>query len=196
MRVPRRLILFCNIKLQSIAVLMAVLPVTAHASECGVPGPDYTAERIVTVGDSTQRMMVYVSGAMVREETNTPNGMRVTIRDIRLGRTIIFDPHSGRSTVLPIPPRPPQSTKTRTLDEIGPDGSHIQLVQFQRDGAWLDLSRTRCRADRIMTRQTFISLDPAGHEVEGTVIQNQIKVEPLSPSLFKYSLDTEPKRQE
>ncbi len=181
MRVPRRLILFCNIKLQSIAVLMAVLPVTAHASECGVPGPDYTAERIVTVGDSTQRMMVYVSGA---------------IRDIRLGRTIIFDPHSGRSTVLPIPPRPPQSTKTRTLDEIGPDGSHIQLVQFQRDGAWLDLSRTRCRADRIMTRQTFISLDPAGHEVEGTVIQNQIKVEPLSPSLFKYSLDTEPKRQE
>ncbi len=99
MRVPWRLILSCNIKRQSVAVLMAVLPFTARASECGIPGPDYTAERMVTVGDSTQRMMVYVSGAMVREETNTPNGMRVTIRDIRLGRTIILDP-SGLPSFL------------------------------------------------------------------------------------------------
>lgn len=196
MRVPRRLILSCNVKLQAIAVLMAVLPISARASECGVSGPDYTAERIITVGDSTQRMMVYVSGAMVREETNTPNGMRVTIRDIRLGRTIIFDPHNGRSMVLPMPPRPPHLTKTRTLNEIGPDGSPVQIVQFQRDGSWLDLSRTYCRADRIMTRQTFVSLDPAGHEVEGTVIQDQIKVAPLSPSLFKPPRDAEPNRQE
>lgn len=196
MRVPWRLIPSCSIKPQLVAALITALPVTARASECGAPGPDYTAERTVTVGDSAQRMMVYVSGPLVREETSTPSGTRVTIRDTRLGRTTLFDPRSGRSTALPMPPRPQQLAKTRTLGETGPDGSHVQVVQFQRDGAWLDLSRAHCRPDRVMTRQTFVSLDPAGHEVKGTITQTQIKVAPLPPSLFKPPLGTEPKQQQ
>jgi len=42
----------------------------------------------------------------------------------------------------------------------------------ERAGRWLDLSRTTCRMDGIMVRQSFASLDPAGREVNGTVVQN------------------------
>jgi len=55
----------------------------------------------------------------------------------------------------------------------------------ERAGRWLDLSRTTCRMDGIMVRQSFASLDPAGREVNGTVVQNQIRVAPQLPSLFE-----------
>ena len=187
MLAPGIRILFSDIRIQLLALLVA-FPISARAGECGEPSPDYKAERIVTVGDSHDRMVVYVSGVMVREERGTTDGLRVTIRDMQRGQTIVFDPHTGHSTVLPLPPRPTRSTTTRTLREVATDGSHVRVLQFQRGDAWLDLSRTICRPDGIMTRQTFISLDPQGHEVEGTVTQDRIKIGTIPSDLFRLPL--------
>ena len=146
----------------------------------------------MTVGNSHDRMVVYVSGAMVREERRTTDGLSVTIRDLQRGQTIVFDPNTGHSTVHSLPPRPPQSATTRTLHDVATDGSHLQVLQFQRGDAWLELSRTICRPDGIMKRQTFISLDPQGHEVEGTVTQDRIKVGTIPPDLFRLPLAQPP----
>lgn len=177
-------ILFSDIRIQLLALLVA-FPISARASECGEPSPDYQAERIVTVGNNHDQMVVYVSGAMVREERATPDGLRVTLRDLQRGQTIVLDPRTGHSTVRSLPPRPPQSMITRTLNEVATDGSLVHVLQFQRGDAWLELSRTICRPDGIMKRQTFISLDPQGHEVEGTVTQDRIKVGTIPPDLFR-----------
>ena len=167
------------------AMLLA-FPLVARADGCGTQlSPDYEAERIVTVGNSTDRITVYVSGPMIREEKKMPDGLRVTIRDLRSGRTIVLNPGTGRSTTLPMPPRPIDPSMTRTLTESGPGDTRVYVVQIQRSGRWLELSRTGCRADGIMTQQSFISLDPQGHEVEGVIRQDQIKIGPLSPNLFQ-----------
>ena len=191
MLAPGIRILFSDIRIQLLALLVA-FPISARAGECGEPSPDYQAERIVTVGNSHDRIVVYVSGAMVREERGTANALSVTIRDLQRGQTIVFDPHTGHSTVRPSPPRPTRSTTTRTLHEVATDGSHVHVLQFQRGDAWLDLSRTICRPDGIMTRQTFISLDPQGHEVEGTVTQDRIKVGTIPPDRFRLPLAAPP----
>lgn len=195
MRVSGRHILFCNLRLQLLAMLVAAVPLAVRAGECNTLSPDYVAERIVTVGASTERMTVYVAGSLVREETDTSDGVRVTIRDLHLGRTVVFDPHTGRSTVLLFPPRPVRAAPTRTLDEVGPDGMRLHVLQLQRGAHWLDLSRTSCRPDGIMSRQTFVSLDPSGHEIEGTVTQDHIRIGTLSPRLFQPPSNTEPTRQ-
>jgi hypothetical protein len=178
-------ILSFDARIQLLVVLLVAFPFSARAGDCGMPTPDYKAERTVTVGDSNERMMVYVSGALVREERGSPNRLSVTIRDMQRGRVVVFDPHSGHAKVLRLPPRPTGSPTTRTLDEVGPDGSRVHAVQFQHGTDWLDVSRTRCRPDGIMARQTFISVDPRGHEVEGTVTQDRIEVGQLSPDLFR-----------
>ena len=139
MLTPGVRILFSDFRIQLLALLVA-FPIFARAGECGEPSPDYQADRIVSVGNSHDRMVVYVSGAMVREERGTPDGLRVTIRDMQRGQTVVFDPHTGHSTVRSLPPRPTQSTTTRTLHEVATDGSHVHVLQFQRGEAWLELS--------------------------------------------------------
>jgi hypothetical protein len=185
---------FSSVRVQIFAALLVAFPFAARAGECPGPHPDYKAERIVTVGDSRDRMTVYVSGALVREERSTPEGMSVTIRDLGSGRTTVFNPHTGRSMVLPSPRGRPRSVITRTLDEAAANGMHVYVVQFLRDAAWQDVSRTRCRQDGIMTRQTFISLDPRGQEVEGILTQDQIEIGPLSTDLFRMPPSEEPDR--
>ena len=84
-----------------------------------------------------------------------------------------------------MPPRSATQRVTRTFHEEQPGGMRIQIVQVQRGADWLELSRTWCRSDGIMVRQTFISLDPKGREVQGVLTQGEIKVGPISPDIFE-----------
>ena len=171
---------------------LAAWPFAARAGECGAPTPEYQAERTVTVGGSTVRMRVYVAGATVREESDTPDGARVTVRDMKAGRTTVLDPRTGRSTAVPAPPQPASTRVTRILDESGPDGVLTRIVQLQRGSTWLELSRTTCRRDGVMVRRSFVSLDPQGREVEGTLTQERVRVGPLAPDLFRLSVEVQP----
>ncbi len=159
----------------------------AGRAECGLPTPDYAADRIVDVAGNVTQMRVQVSGGKVREETDLGQGVRVTIRDPEQGRAVVFDPATGRGVALPEPRG--GRLPSRHQDEAAPDGERTRILQVERAGRWLDLSRTTCRADGIMVRQSFVSLDAAGHEVGGTVVQNQIRVAPQPSSLFAVSPD-------
>ncbi|MDQ2805227.1 MAG: hypothetical protein M3Y41_22080 [Pseudomonadota bacterium] len=169
------------------AVLLAlVVPASlAEAGECGLPAPDYTAERAVTVGDSTVRMTVHVSADKEREDARLEGHLRVTIRDARTRQVVVFDPETQRAVAFMPPASQGARPTARMLDEAGPDGTHVRVVQFKRGGTWLDLSRTRCRADGIMIGKNFVSLDPLGREVQGTVTQDRISVGVQSPGLFE-----------
>ncbi len=161
--------------------LVAGRPGTARA-ECGLPTPDYAAERTVTVAGNVARMRVHVSTDAIREETDQNGGTRVTIRDLRAGHAVAYDPATRQGKELPRPrgSRPPG----RTLDEIGADGTRIRVQQIQSSGRWLELSRTTCRVDGVMLRQSFVSLDPQGREVTGTVTQDRILIGPQPAALF------------
>ena len=155
----------------------------AGRAECGLATPDYAAERTVDVDGKISRMRVHVSGAKIREETDLGQGVRVTIRDPEQGRVVVFDPATAQGTALPAPHG--GRLPSRHQDQATPEGGRTRTLQVERAGRWLDLSRTTCRMDGIMVRQSFASLDPAGREVSGTVVQNQIQVAPQSPSLFE-----------
>ncbi len=161
--------------------LLTAWPPAARA-ECGLPTPDYAADRTVDVAGNVTRMRVQASGGKVREETDLGQGVRVTLRDPEQGRTVVFDPATGQGTALPPPPG--GRLPSRHQDEAGPDGGRTRILQVERAGRWLDLSRTTCRADGIMVRQSFVSLDAAGHEITGGVVQSQIRVAPQPASLF------------
>ncbi len=167
--------------LAAFGLAMARLP-AAHA-ECGLAAPDYAAERIVDVSGNVSRMRVHVSGGKMREETDLGQGVRVTIRDPEQGRVVVFDPATAQGTALPAPHG--GRLPSRHQDEATPEGGRTRTLQVERAGRWLDLSRTTCRMDGIMVRQSFVSLDPAGREISGTVMQTQIQVAPQLPSLFE-----------
>lgn len=165
------------------ALGLALAQPPAARAECGLVAPDYAAERVVDVGGNVARMRVHASGGKTREETDLGQGVRVTIRDPEQGRVVVFDPATAQGTALPAPHG--GRLPSRHQDEATPEGGRTRTLQVERAGRWLDLSRTTCRADGIMVRQSFASLDPAGREVSGTVVQDQIQVAPQSPSLFE-----------
>jgi hypothetical protein len=113
----------------------------------------------------------------------------VTIRDARARRLVVFDPEARRGVELALPPAQGTRPATRMVNQEEPDGTRVRVEQFNREGTWIDLSRTVCRADGIMVRQAFVSLDPQGREVRGTVTQDRIKVGALPPALFEVPAD-------
>lgn len=180
MQLPGLLIRAYSLGAVAAMLLLAVSPADAYA-ECGLPTPDYSAERVVDVSGHVVRMRVHVSDRKLREEADLGQGERVTIR--RPGqRSIVFDPATRRGTVLPEPQGP--RLPSRHQDEI-PDGAPTRIVQVEKNGRWLDLSRTTCRSDGIIVKQSFVSLDPQGREVTGTVTQDNIYVAPQPHALFE-----------
>ncbi|MEO9188931.1 MAG: hypothetical protein ABI224_02850 [Acetobacteraceae bacterium] len=173
-----------------LGLLIALAP-PARAGECGGATPDYSAERAVTVAGRTEQVVVYVAGNIIREETVANGRPRVTIREKHVHRLVVFDPDARQGMELALPLSPKTRPATRVIDEEGPNGTRVRVEQFDREGAWIDFSRTTCRADGIMIRQTFVSLDPQGREVRGTVTQDRIKVGSLPSALFQVPADVQ-----
>lgn len=166
-------------------LLLLLAPALARAGECGSPSPDYVAERAVTVAGATFRTTVHVSGDRQREDADIDGHKRVTIRGS--SGTVVFDPDTREGTVLPVAHGPPAGT--RRLDSVQPTGERSRVVQFRRDGRWIDLSHITCRADGIMTRMDFVSLDRTGREVHGSVVQSRIRVGAVGEDAFKVPPD-------
>jgi len=180
----------CELLAALLGLLVAVAPM-ARAGECGGATPDYRADRTVTVAGKAERMVVFVAGTAVREETVVDGRPRVTIRDTRAHRLVVFDPKARRGMELTLPPSRGARPATRVHDQDGSDGTRVRIEQFNHEGSWIDVSWTTCRADGIMIRQTFVSLDPQGREVRGTVTQDGIKVSALPATLFQVPADVQ-----
>jgi hypothetical protein len=157
-------------------------PCSARA-ECGVPAPDYAADRRITVSGHEIRMQVHSSGNRTREEADLGGGLRVTIQGLSGGRTVTFDPQARQGMELPSPHgvRPPG----RVVDEVRPDGTRGRIQQVQSHGRWLEVSRTTCRADGVMLMQNFVSIDPKGQEITGSVTQDHIQLGAQPAALFE-----------
>lgn len=163
-------------------LLVAWRPSPARA-ECGMPTPDYEASRRVMVGDNEIRLRVHVSGSKTREESEQGGATHTTIRGLPGGRVVIFDTQAGQGTELPSPSG--ARLPGRAMDEVRPDGTRTHIQQVERGSRWLELSRTTCRPDGVMLRQSFVSLDPQGKEVVGSVVQDNIRLGLQSPSMFQ-----------
>jgi hypothetical protein len=159
----------------------------AAAGECGDTSPDYSARRVLTIGDETKVSKVYISGMKMREEEAGPNGRHsVVIRLPEQGVNYVFDPGRREGVQLKLPP-PPAASKTNSRQTVDkqPDGTAIRHTQLLADGEWKDVTTTVCRPDGVMLEQKFILLDTHGNLLNGRLTQSDIDVGPLSKSLFE-----------
>jgi hypothetical protein len=160
----------------------------ASAGDCGDTSPDYSARRVVTVGDETKVSKVYISGWKTREEQTGPNGRQsITILLPEQGVHYIFDPGRREGVQLKLPPRPPAASKTNSRQTVDkqPDGTAVRHTQLLADGEWKDVTTTICRPDGVMLEQKFIFPDINGNLLNGRLTQSDINVGPLSKSLFE-----------
>lgn len=158
----------------------------AKAAECGSSSPDYTARRILVIGQETKVSKVYVSGFKVREEESSNDGKQtVVLRLPEQGVSYILDPDGKTALLFPLPPGP-GATKQRTRQAVDkrPDGTVVRRFQILSGGEWRDISTTTCRPDGVMLEQEFTFVDPHGHLLVGRLTQSIIDVGPLPKTLF------------
>src|SRR5215210_50080 len=122
----------CSLSIGLCAATM--LAAGAEANPCRPLGqPSYTADRQITVGGHTFAAKVFVSGPMVREETNIDGRTAVRVTDAT-GSGFMIDPQTNQVRRLPAPGLAPVDKATNRISrEDTPDGTVVFKVEFQRD---------------------------------------------------------------
>jgi len=172
------------------AAAVALVCTPARAGECGSRTPDYTASRTVSVGGKTVTSLVAVSGDKMREEQHLGSHKLILLHLFGERKEYIIDPERKMASSIPAPANGRQpNMETRIVEEKGADGLTVRHAQFKSRDKWVELSTTSCRADGVMARQTFYSMDPQGRIVSGRISQSDIRVGPLPANLFELPSD-------
>lgn len=166
------------------------LGVRAWGGECGERSPDYTAMRLVIIGDHVMNSKVYVSTTKIREEDSVDGRKIVVLRLAERGVRLIYDPQRKEGVRVPIPPPPniPKPAMRSVIDKL-PNGMVVRHLQTQNGSEWKEFSTTTCRPDQVMTEQTFTVIDPHGKPLAGRLSQTNIVVGPLPKELFEVPKD-------
>jgi hypothetical protein len=179
-----RLRQLCSLGLGLAAAAMWVA--SADANPCRPLGqPSYTADRQITIGGHTFAAKVFVSGAMVREETKIDGRTAVRVADAA-GSGFTIDPQSSQARRVPIPKLPPvDKTTNRISREDAADGTVVFKVEFQRNGVWSEIGRSVCRRDGVMLMQDMPLPNEQGHPDRIVIHQSNIRLGAVDPVLFQ-----------
>ena len=169
-------------------IMFGAISTAVRAAECGKDSPDYSANRVVSIGGTNVASRVFVSGFKLRDEQRNAGRTTVMLRLPEQAVSYVFDPDRKTGVKLPAPPAQPRREVRLVQDK--PEGSNTELhEQLQSKGRWVELSTTTCNADDVMVRKSFQSIDPKGHIVTVQMTQSNITVEPLPSTLFEVPQD-------
>jgi hypothetical protein len=175
---------FCSLGTGLAAVIM--FPAGVEANPCRPLGqPSYTADRQITVGDQTFAAKVFVSGPMVREETNLGGRTAVRVTDAS-GSGFTIDAQVDQARRIVAPELPPLDAATNRISrEDAPDGTVTFKVEFQRNGIWSEIGRSVCRHDGVMIMQDMPLPNEQGRPDRVVIRQSNIRLGPIDPTLFQ-----------
>jgi hypothetical protein len=176
-------------QLYSLALGLAAATMSAASAEadpCHPLGqPSYTADRQITVGGHIFAAKVFVSGPMVREETNVDGRTAVRVADAA-GSGFAIDPQTNQARRIPAPAVPPVDKATnRITREDGAGGTVVFKIEFQRNSVWSEIGRTVCRRDGVMLMQDMPLPNEQGRPDRVVTRQSNIRLGPVDPALFQ-----------